>query len=61
MDEWKPGMDDEATPYPDPFPYDADDVPAETEDDIEILDHDPDDWEDPHWEEHRGGGVGDRL
>ena len=32
MDEWRPGMDDEATPDPDPHPYDEDDVPAEEED-----------------------------
>ena len=54
MDEWKPGMDDEATPDPDGVPFlpDADDVPAEEKDDEKILDHDPDDWFDPHWEEH---------
>ena len=34
MDEWKPGMDDEATPDPDGAPYveDADDGPSEAED-----------------------------
>ena len=32
LDEWRPGMDDEATPDPDPHPYDEDDVPAEEED-----------------------------
>ena len=58
LDEWKPGMDDEATPDPDPLPYDADDVPAEEEDE-EIPDHDERDWIDPHWEERRGGGVGE--
>ena len=33
MDEWKPGMDDEATPDPDGVPYltIADDEPAEDE------------------------------
>ena len=51
-------MDDEATPDPDPHPYDEDDVPAEEEDE-EIPDHDEQDWIDPHWEEHRGGGVGE--
>ncbi len=59
MDEGRPGMDDEATPDPDPFPYDADDVPAEEEDEEEILDHDTNDLVDPHWAEHRGGGVGE--
>ena len=54
-------MDDEATPDPDGVPRlpDADDVPAEDEHDQEIVDHDPDDWFDPHWTEHRGSGVGE--
>ena len=54
-------MDDEATPDPDGVPFlpDAYDVPAEEEDEEEILDHGPDDWFDPHWAEHCGSGVGE--
>ena len=53
MDEWKPGMDDEATPDPDCVPYlpNADDEPAEDEDAQDIADIDPVEWFDPHWAE----------
>ena len=47
MDEWKPGMDDEATPDPDGVPYleNADDAPTEDEAAEDIADVDPADWD----------------
>ena len=63
IDEWKPGMDDEATPDPDDVPYltNAYDEPAEDEAAEDIVDIGPadSDWVDPHWLEHRGSGAGE--
>ena len=61
MDEWKPGMDDEATSDKDGVPHlpDADDGSTEDDDDQDIADIDPEDWVDPHWAEHHGSGAGE--
>ena len=61
MDEWRPGMDDEATPDPDGVPYllEADEEAAEDEDEEDILDIDPADWHDPRWLEHRANVAGE--
>ncbi len=60
MDSWKPDMDDEADasdfdtePY---LPEDGDYAEPDVDDydrDAPIPDHDPNDWVDPHWLEHR--------
>ena len=60
MDSWKPDMDDEVDmsdfdtePY---LPEDGDYVEPDVDDydrDAPIPEHDPNDWVDPHWLEHR--------
>ena len=60
MDEWKPGMEDEATEDPDGVPWSVNEpgASAENDEDEDIIDFDKADWVDPHWVAvHQGNGA----
>ena len=51
MDEWRPGMEDEATEDPDGVPWSVDEAGASAENELDdnIKDFDTADWVDHHW------------
>ena len=60
MDEWRPGMEDEATEDPDGVPWSVNEpgASAENDEDEDIIEFDKADWVDPHWvAAHQGNGA----